>query len=73
MHLLSAEQVEALADAIEHPPIRRAGHGASPTGRHHFPEYAASPPTAASGLGRSPGYGYADSICSRGRLRSLRR
>jgi len=41
MHFLSAEQVEALADAIEHPPVRRAGHGASPTGRHHFPEYAA--------------------------------
>lgn len=41
MHFLSAEQVEAVADAIEHPPIRRAGHGATPTGRHHFPEYAA--------------------------------
>lgn len=41
MHFLSAEQVEALADAIEHPPIKRAGHGATPTGRHHFPEYAA--------------------------------
>jgi integrase len=41
MHFLSAEQVEALADAIEHPPLRPAGHGASPTGRHHFPEYAA--------------------------------
>jgi integrase len=41
MHFLSAEQVEALADVIEHPPLRRAGHGATPTGRHHFPEYAA--------------------------------
>ncbi|HET6875571.1 MAG TPA: site-specific integrase [Acidimicrobiales bacterium] len=41
MHFLSADQVEALADAVEHPPVRRAGHGATPTGRHHFPEYAA--------------------------------
>lgn len=41
MHFLSAEQAEALADAIEHPPLKRAGHGASPTGRRHFPEYAA--------------------------------
>ena len=41
MHFLSAEQVESLAEAVEHPPLRRAGHGASPTGRHHFPEYAA--------------------------------
>lgn len=41
MHFLSAEQVEALADAIEHPPVKRAGHGARPTGRDHFPEYAA--------------------------------
>lgn len=41
MHFLSAEQVEHLADAVERPPIRRAGHGAAPIGRHHFPEYAA--------------------------------
>jgi integrase len=41
MHFLSAEQVEALAGAVEYPPLRRAGHGAKPTGRHHFPEYAA--------------------------------
>jgi integrase len=41
MHFLSAEQVEAVADAIEHPPVRRAGHGASPSGRHHFADYAA--------------------------------
>lgn len=41
MHFLSSEQVEALAAAIEHSPPRRAGHGAKPAGRHHFPEYAA--------------------------------
>ena len=41
MRFLTAAHVEALADAIEQPPIKRAGHGASPTGRHHFPEYAA--------------------------------
>ncbi len=36
---LTLDQVKALAEAIEYPIIKPAGHGATPTGRHHFPEY----------------------------------
>ncbi len=36
---LTLEQVKALANAIEHPTIKPAGHRAAPPGRHHFPEY----------------------------------
>ena len=36
---LTLDQVRALANAIEYPVIKPAGHGARPTGRHHFPEY----------------------------------
>ncbi len=36
---LTLEQVKALANAIENPVIKPAGHGAAPPGRHHFPEY----------------------------------
>ena len=36
---LTLDQVRALANAIEYPVIKPAGHGARPIGRHHFPEY----------------------------------
>ena len=36
---LAIEQIRALANEIENPPIKLAGNGAAPSGRHHFPEY----------------------------------
>ena len=36
---LTIEQVKALAYEIENPPVKLAGNGAAPPGRHHFPEY----------------------------------
>ncbi len=36
---LTPDQIKSLADAIEYPVIKPAGHGAVPPGRHHFPEY----------------------------------
>ncbi len=36
---LTVEQVRALAYEIEHPPVKLAGNGAAPAGRHRFPEY----------------------------------
>ena len=36
---LTIEQVKTLAYEIENPPIKPAGNGAFPPGRHHFPEY----------------------------------
>ena len=36
---LTIEQIKALAYEIENPPVKLAGNGALPTGRHHFPEY----------------------------------
>jgi integrase len=36
---LTIEQVKTLAYEIENPPVKPAGNGAAPPGRHHFPEY----------------------------------
>ena len=36
---LTIEQVKVLAYEIENPPVKLAGNGAAPPGRHHFPEY----------------------------------
>lgn len=38
-HFLTPMQVEALANAIQHPVVRPAGHGASAHWRTEFPEY----------------------------------
>lgn len=39
MHLLTAEQVAQLADAITDPAVKRAGHGSGPNWKTHLPEY----------------------------------
>ena len=36
---LTVEQIKALANEIENPPVKPAGNGAQPNGRHYFPEY----------------------------------
>jgi integrase len=36
---LAIEQIRALANEIENPPIKLAGSSAAQSGRHHFPEY----------------------------------
>ncbi len=36
---LTPEQIKSLAEAIEYPVIKPAGHGAVAPGRHYFPEY----------------------------------
>ncbi len=36
---LTIEQIDKLANEIENPPVKPAGNGAQPLGRHHFPEY----------------------------------